>query len=263
MAEKRKHKQPKQSHSGIKEVQLKVLERKIDNLGNLIHSHQMAYEAYIQMLSSMVGHDMKNCLVTIDGLLYNKKNGREWTADDMLALEHSLNMMHDSIKQFQDVSMVSDTTRFEPKKLVSAIQSIHRNTFQKEKIAFAVLMTDEDVVVEQPYHTIQIIINNLIINSIKALSDVEEKKIGLKVYIKDDSCHFIISDNGIEIEDGLKDKIFKYGFSTTGGSGIGLFQVKECLKQMQGGIEVVKEPSDSQYVKSFAVHFPLKSNATI
>lgn len=247
-------------HSGVKEVQLKALERKIDNLGNLIHSHQVAYEAYIQMLSSMVGHDMKNCLITIDGLLYNKKNGGEWTADDILTLEHSLSMMHDSIKQFQDVSMVSDTTRFELKNLVAAIQSIHRNTFQKENIIFEVQVSDDKVLVEQPYHTTQIIINNLIINAIKALSNVPEKRIGLEVFIKDNCCHFNVKDNGAIIEDNMLNKIFKYGFSTTGGSGIGLFQVKECLKQMQGGIKVVKEPEGTRYVKSFEVHFPLKTS---
>ncbi len=259
MSSKGKHSTNKPFHSGVKEAQIKVLERKIDNLGNLIKSHQIAYESYIQMLSSMVGHDMKNCLITIDGLLYNKKNNEKWTPDEMQALEQSLKMMHDSILQFQNVSMVSDTTKFELKKLVSAITSIHRNVFQKEKIDFVTHYSDNNIVIEQPYHTIQIIINNLIINAVKAMSNIDQKKLALDIDIKEGLCHLKVRDNGCIIDENISRNIFKYGFSTTGGSGIGLFQVNECLKRMNGGISVVNEPEDSEYVKSFAIYFPLNS----
>lgn len=243
-----------------REVQMKVMERKLDNLGKLIKSHQASYEAYIQMLSSMVGHDMKNCLVTIDGLLYNKKNGGGWTEDDIHELEMSLNLMHDSIEQFQNVSMVSNTTRFELGKLVTAVKSIHRNVFQKEQIRFDISISDDSIIVVQPYHTIQIIVNNLIINAIKALSDVSDKRIGLEVYAKDNNCHINVRDNGPDINPDVCKKIFDYGFSTTGGSGIGLFQVKELLKRMNGGIRVLTEPDKSIYVKSFSIFFPLMEN---
>ncbi len=146
MSSKGKNKTNNQFHSGVKEAQIKVLERKIDNLGNLIRSHQIAYESYIQMLSSMVSHDMKNCLITIDGLLYNKKNDEYWTPDEMHTLEQSLKMMHDSIVQFQNVSMVSDTAKFELNNLVAAITSIHRNVFQKEKIEFVTHVSYKNVV---------------------------------------------------------------------------------------------------------------------
>lgn len=241
-----------------REAQIRALERKLDNLGKLIQSHQASYESYIQMLSSMVGHDMKNCLLTIDGLLYNKKNGGEWTENDIHELELSLGLMHDSIEQFQNVSMVSDTTRFELGNLVAAVKSIHRNVFQKEQIRFDISAPEHSIMVIQPYHTIQIIVNNLIINSIKALTEVSDKRIGLEVFVVDETCHIRVKDNGPAIDSSICKKIFKYGFSTTGGSGIGLFQVKELLKRMNGGIEVETEPEDSIYVKSFSIYFPLK-----
>lgn len=209
------------------------------------------------MLCSMIGHDMKNCLITIDGLLYNKKQKGEWTTDDMDALEQSLKLMHDSIKQFQTVSMVSDPAKFELDNLIAAIKSIHRNDFQKENIAFETHLGSQHVLIEQPYHTIQIIINNLIINAIKALSGLPEKRIALDIDIIEGNCVLNVRDNAPIIEERICRDIFKYGFSTTGGSGIGLFQVKECLKRMGGGISVVNEPDNSLYVKSFSIYFPL------
>ena len=124
---------------------------------------------------------------------------------------------------------------------------------------FDVQLIENDVVIEQPYHTIQIIINNLIINAVKALSAVTEKRIGLDIRIKDDYCYLKVKDNAPMIDDRIKNDIFNYGFSTTGGSGIGLFQVKECLKRMGGGISVEAELDDSQYTKSFSFFFPLQN----
>lgn len=143
---------------------------------------------------------------------------------------------------------------------MAAITSIHRNVFQKEKIEFVVNVSNKKTVIEQPYHTIQIIVNNLIINPIKALSDVDNKKIALDIEIKDGICYLAVRDNGCIIEDHIRQNIFKYGFSTTGGSGIGLFQVNECLKKMKGGISIVNEPEESNYVKSFNIYFPLNTN---
>ena len=82
---------------------------------------------------------------------------------------------------------------------------------------------------------IPIIIDNLLNNSKKAKAHnvnfeweaVSEKEVKLHV-----------SDNGDGIDKNVIDKIFEFRFSTTrGGSGLGLYHIREVLKKMQGSIK--------------------------
>lgn len=81
---------------------------------------------------------------------------------------------------------------------------------------------------------IPIIIDNLLSNSKKAKArnivfewaENSAKEITLRV-----------TDNGIGIEKSLADSIFDFRFTTTKGSGLGLYHVKSVLNKMQGDIE--------------------------
>ena len=80
-----------------------------------------------------------------------------------------------------------------------------------------------------------IIIDNMISNSIKAKATNIELKInklnenGLELRIKDDG-------KGILPEN--MDKIFHFGFTTTDGSGIGLYHVQQIVKKINGSVDV-------------------------
>jgi signal transduction histidine kinase len=54
-----------------------------------------------------------------------------------------------------------------------------------------------------------------------------------------DKLEFYVSDNGKGIFQKDIPKIFDFGFTTTDGSGIGLFIVKRCVENLKGRIEVV------------------------
>jgi len=73
-----------------------------------------------------------------------------------------------------------------------------------------------------------VVIDNLISNSIKARA----KNVGIGIKILDqDTLELRIRDDGIGIPDEDLTKIFDFGFSTTGGSGIGLYHVKEIVEE--------------------------------
>jgi signal transduction histidine kinase len=79
------------------------------------------------------------------------------------------------------------------------------------------------------------IIDNLISNSKKAKAtkikiDIEKEKQSLKVYFK---------DNGIGIPKSDDSKIFNFGYTTTGGSGLGLTHVKETLEKIDARIQLL------------------------
>ena len=85
-----------------------------------------------------------------------------------------------------------------------------------------------------------IVIDNLINNSRKASATV------LSVSIKIDNEELFVSfkDNGIGIPYKLRNKVFDFGFTTTGGSGLGLTHILEIVSKMKGKIDLVS-PGDT------------------
>ena len=92
------------------------------------------------------------------------------------------------------------------------------------------------------------ILDNLINNSKKAKAssikiEIEKKDEKLLVYFKDD---------GVGIPKSDKNKIFVFGFTTTGGSGLGLTHIKETLQKIDAKIELVDSDDD---LTSFLLSF--------
>lgn len=81
---------------------------------------------------------------------------------------------------------------------------------------------------------IVIIMDNLLNNSFKAGA----KKVKLEWVNNNSDIVLILSDDGIGIPDENIDKIFNFRFSTTDGSGLGLYHVKDVIDKMGGNIVV-------------------------
>lgn len=80
-----------------------------------------------------------------------------------------------------------------------------------------------------------IIIDNLMNNSIKA----NAKKITIKIIpINNTGIELIVTDDGKGIAQENFKKIFNFGFTTTSGSGIGLYHVKQIVEKLGGEISV-------------------------
>jgi signal transduction histidine kinase len=81
------------------------------------------------------------------------------------------------------------------------------------------------------------VFNNLIKNSIQAISATNNGKID--IHISKENNHFIIrvADNGVGIAEEQKEKIFSPNFTTkTGGTGLGLAMVKSIVEGYGGKI---------------------------
>jgi signal transduction histidine kinase len=73
-----------------------------------------------------------------------------------------------------------------------------------------------------------VVLDNLINNSIKA----KAKSVTVRLEVLNEKAMELhIIDDGVGIPDKNLDRIFDFGFSTTGGSGIGLHHVREVLKK--------------------------------
>ncbi|MDH5382555.1 MAG: ATP-binding protein, partial [Cyclobacteriaceae bacterium] len=93
-----------------------------------------------------------------------------------------------------------------------------------------------DVVFERDFSPTEftVVIDNLISNSINA--NANQINIGISV-VDENILEIKVKDDGDGIKDKDLDKIFDFGFSTRGGSGIGLYHVRKILKKY-GNISV-------------------------
>jgi len=80
-------------------------------------------------------------------------------------------------------------------------------------------------------------IDNFIFNAKKARAN----NIILMFKKQSNSLEIIISDDGIGIPKINISKIYDFGFTTTDGSGIGLYMVKKCVDNLKGRIEVISK----------------------
>lgn len=95
--------------------------------------------------------------------------------------------------------------------------------------------------VEKKFRPLEItmMIDNFINNSIKA----EATKLEFIIKKRSGILFIDVIDNGIGIKEDIKDKIFEFGSTTTNGSGIGLYHIKDIVEKMNGTIELSKENS--------------------
>lgn len=85
---------------------------------------------------------------------------------------------------------------------------------------------------------INILIDNLLNNSKKAKST----SFNVKIYRNAQKEYEIaFEDNGLGISKENIDQIFEFGYTTTSGSGIGLFHVKEIVQRLNGKITVISK----------------------
>lgn len=80
---------------------------------------------------------------------------------------------------------------------------------------------------------ISILLDNFVSNSIRA-----KASLFIISFRDNNGWEIMISDNGIGIPDEIKEKIFDFGFTTTSGSGLGLFHVKQILSNIGAQIRI-------------------------
>lgn len=84
---------------------------------------------------------------------------------------------------------------------------------------------------------VTMMIDNFVNNSIKA----ESTKLEFNVKKRDGILSIDVIDNGNGISSDYVDKIFDFGFTTTNGSGIGLYHIHDIVSQLDGEISYNRE----------------------
>ena len=240
---------------------LEKLSSDLDHHKNLLLSVNKANDLHVEHLSNFVRHDMKNAIQGIDGILYNARHEKLIPDDIQIQLDTALKLLYCSLDNFTNLIPSSNDKTTTLPKVLNAVEMLSRSDLLNKHVD-AVFDYDRQscVIITYPFQSLVQILHNLIINSCNALSDMPEKRILIKGEISTEICHIRIYDNGRNIDPGIREKIFDYGYSTTGGSGIGLFHAKSVLSEMQGTIAVAAS-NLVDFTKYFLIEFNPQHNS--
>jgi len=218
----------------------------------------------LQEYAADLAHMVRNSLDKIIGFSEYLK---DVLADTDLHEEAKL-MYYEMLKLTEDVNYMlkyaqsgDELKEFDVGLLILKVFSAHAKRFEENNISIEVPKPDS-LRIKHNETLLRDAIQNLISNSIKALSksNADKKIIKCNAYREDSKYYIIFSDNGTGISNNIKDKIFDRYFTTSkneGGSGLGLYVVKNNLKTFKGTIELI----DSEFVDkgcTFKITIPIK-----
>ncbi len=194
-----------------------------------------------------VSHDLRSPLTSVLGLIsfIEEETQEEDTRQHAQMIRNSVNRLDEFIKNILSYSrnnrvnlnieqIVIDET------ILSIVNAL-KNSQEAQEIDFIFEFAGA-----QPFFSDQLrlntILENLISNAIKHHKKEEVYRfIKINTFFLDNQLHITIEDNGVGIDSEYHDKIFDMFYrvsSDTDGTGIGLYIVKDSIKNIQGSIEM-------------------------
>lgn len=237
-------------------IRMEQLSSRMEAQDKALQALSKSHDNHISYLGNFARHDIKNCVQSMDSIL-STTDLSEYTQEHIDSLVTNLDIIRDTLENFSRLVPYSVDKKFSLHSLIVAVELISRSDIYANKINFTknyVKESDDNLSV--PFQSMLQMINNLIINAIKSLEGIENPKIHLEAFINDDLMTLEVSDNGSEIVSKNKDKVFDFGYSTTGGSGIGLYHAKYLCDLFHGKIELITKKSDDNFNKSFKITLP-------
>lgn len=252
MTKKRKY-IPKKKHNPIVQAEkIDKLSIELDRLGKAIEALSKSHDNHIAYLGNFAQHDIKNAILSMDSIL-TVTTPEEFNEECIETLSMYLKVIKVTMDNFVKLVPYSSKGTFKLPTLLIAVELLTRSDLQKDNIELETQFDRKsENEIRLPFQSILQMINNLVINSIKALDNFPNKKILLEAYLDNENLTIFISDNGRKINEDEKQKIFEYGYSTTGGSGIGLYHAQYLCDVFNGKIELISETRDSMS-KTFCI----------
>lgn len=193
-----------------------------------------------EILHSLLRHDVGNKLQIANGyftLLEDFGDFSEETEKMIDKTKDAIRSGEEIIQKIRKLRKIDTEDEVRMRDINTAIEKaveIHGDKKEEKGIDIEMETTRCEV---KAGSLIEEVFSNLIENSIKH-SDCSLIKISVEV--KEENCLVKFEDDGIGIDDDLKNKIFKSGFKKgeKAGSGLGMYLVKEIIDTYDGYVEV-------------------------
>ncbi|PLX03324.1 MAG: hypothetical protein C0595_07515 [Marinilabiliales bacterium] len=243
----------------------KIYWKKDDEIGQLISEYNKMVdklEASSEMLkrserelawrelARQIAHEIKNPLtpmkLNIQYLIRAKAENREQFEEKFEDISSGLIQQIDTLdrvaEMFTDMAK-SNTNNFIAINLIEIIESMIKLFDKSENVEFKLVKdgADEDFYTRGTEKNLTQIFNNLIKNSLEAISKKENGEITISVETSESYLNVKFMDNGGGIPENMKDMVFTPYFTTrTTGTGLGLAIVKSLITGMGGNIKLDK-----------------------
>ena len=217
-----------------------------------------------QDIAKKLAHEIKNPLTPIklsaERILKQYKNDDEYKKileKGIRTIIDEVNNINEMVSEFSNFARLP-STKMENVNIVEMLKQIIvfiSNSYKN--IEFNLTSFEKELLIFVDRNQIRRALLNIIYNSINAINEVNRRdgKIETTVYLKGDNNNRIviaISDNGIGIDDEIKDKIFNPYFSKIGkGSGLGLAIVEKIIYDNKGRIWFESEPGKTTFYLEF------------
>lgn len=240
-------------------------EERINSLSRLLQSVIRSNNSHMDYIASFARHDLGNAVQNISATIRLIEND----IDPKIAesLKASVKHLDATLENLGEIIHSDPDKPFSLVKLMRAVEVFVRSSLAADNISIETIYdhTDERLI-RQPFQTLLQLIHNLIINAKKAINavdsdavdDCRKKLIRVEANIVDNTCVIAVKDTGCGISDENLEKIFDFGFTTTTGSGIGLFHAVNVCKEIGGEISV--ERNADGFSTIFTLKFPMYGN---
>lgn len=194
-------------------------------------------------------HDLKAPVMSALGLINLAEAAPSEQREEYLALiKRSLLKLNSFIEEmnnfFRNEKLALQREKIGMSKLLKDEVGNLKNLYHADKIKIDI-KTEENCEFFSDTVRIKTIVGNILTNAIKyADSNKTDPFIQVEVKVDSEYCEIIFSDNGIGIEEDSLSKIFDLFYratSTSHGTGIGLFIVKDTIERLGGTIQVQSE----------------------
>lgn len=110
-------------------------------------------------------------------------------------------------------------------------------------------------------HALVSIIGNLLENAFEALDTCEDASVAIHMALEAQTLSFQVQDNGMGIDDALRERIFEQGVSSKGAErGLGLHMVREQIEAVEGTLSLYSSPGEGTLVE---VGYPYRPAAEV
>ncbi|KXA88888.1 hypothetical protein AKJ62_04235, partial [candidate division MSBL1 archaeon SCGC-AAA259D14] len=190
-------------------------------------------------LHSLLRHDVRNKAQVVRGYLeliedYDlPEEVEDYLSKAEEATESSVGII-EKVRTLRDLSETEEMKKIELRSLIQNVIDEHEEVFSES--VFELECEGEEIEVQGgPF--LEELFSNLIENAVKH-TDCDKIKISSKE--EGDMSKVTVEDDGKGIPDDIKDRVFEKGFNDekTGGSGLGLYLVREIAENYGGSVEV-------------------------
>lgn len=221
----------------------------------------------IQTFALEITHIIKTSLSAIKRKVeYNSKHQNNPKRSHKIE-EYNIELLKEINKLSEAINFMSDYTRsgeewedFNVTDTILRVFSNYNFILDKQDIELITDIAPEKLIIHYNEELFTIILNILIDNSKKALTNISNKKIKLQAYSDENNLILQLSDNGCGIPKENRDQIFNIYYTTTAddsGNGLGLYIARTQLTAINGEIEL-SDNSEFGEGATFIIKIPFK-----